>query len=161
MPTSGRASQRHCSVRLDSNSSFELQASRGRQNDRRLQRKASASRFGKIAPWTVHTITAVSSRSERLTGGGLGIDFRKKLRNRARFHQRRARRVAHKIMNYTLLPEADLGLGRMNIDIDLRSRHFEEQQNHRKNRRRQNIAVSVGESRVGLAGRGSVGHSRK
>ena len=48
-------------------------------------------------------------------------------------------------MNDTVLPEADLSLRRMHVDIDFGGRHLQKQQHHRKNRRRQNIAVSIGE----------------
>ena len=45
-------------------------------------------------------------------------------------------------MDTVLLAEADLGFGRMNIDIDFFGRHFEKEQDDGERSRRQDVTVS-------------------
>src|SRR5579884_2616395 len=73
------------------------------------------------------------------------MDLDRELRHRTRFHQRRANRVSYEIVDGRLLAEANFGLRGMHVDVDLGRRHLQEEQDDRKNRGRQDVAVSLGD----------------
>src|SRR5262249_17904712 len=54
-------------------------------------------------------------------------------------------RVTYEIMHECLLAEADFCLGWMHIRIDLGSWKLQEQENHRKNGWRKNVAIGFGQ----------------
>ena len=70
-------------------------------------------------------------------------DLRDKLRHRARFHQRRAHRIANKVMHKTLLAKAHFGLCRMHVGINLSRRRFQEQQYDRKHGGGNDVAICL------------------
>ena len=84
-------------------------------------------------------------RRQRLARCRMRAHLRHKLRHRTRLHQRRAYRVANKIMHHALLPETYLGLRGMHIHVYLARRQLQKQQHHRIHRRRNNIPVSLGQ----------------
>src|SRR5438270_13630824 len=86
---------------------------------------------------------ASTSRSQRLAGSGLRADLAGKLRHRPRLHQGGANAVANEVMDERLLAEANLSLGGMNVNIHLARRHLQEKQHHRKNGRRNDVAISL------------------
>src|SRR5882672_7781083 len=113
---------------------------------RRLQRETSCPGFRKIAPWSgLAAISTARARTKRRAGTGLRVDLGQKLRYGPRLHQRSARRIAHKIVDHTLLPESHFGSRRMDVNINLSGWHLQKKQDDRKNRWRQDVAVSVGQ----------------
>ena len=74
------------------------------------------------------------------------VDFRRELRNRARFHEGSPNRVAHEIVNHCLLPETNFGLRRMDVDVNFRAGHLQKQQHDGKDACREDVAVSLSQS---------------
>src|ERR1700675_1112415 len=70
-------------------------------------------------------------------------NFGYKLWHRPRLHQRCPDRITKEVVYYRLLAEADLGLRRMHIHIHLGIWHFKEQQHHREDCRRKNVANTI------------------
>ena len=60
-------------------------------------------------------------------------------------HQRGADGVADEVVNEAGLAEADLGLGGVDVDVDLLRRHLEEEQDDRERGGRDDVAIGLGE----------------
>ena len=73
------------------------------------------------------------------------VDLRHELRHRTRLHQRRSHRVSHEIMHDRLLAEAHFGFRGMHIHVHFAAGQLEKEQHHGIDRRRQNVAVGLGE----------------
>src|SRR5713101_9993509 len=145
------AGERHRSVGLDGDSAFKFEARHGHGNCRRLQRESGGRRWlVQVAPrGAVQTIAALralgdGSSSKAGTRAGLRANLRQKLRYRPCLHQRRPYRLPHEIVNHCLLAETHLGLRRVHIHIHLGSRHLNKEQNDGIHRRRQNVAIRLG-----------------
>ena len=120
-------------VRIDHNAAFKFQTRSRREHFRRLQSETSRCRLPKIAPrGGLHAIPAAGARRQGGARVRLRMNFGQKLGHRSRLHQGCSRRIAHEIVNYSLLPEPNLSLRWMDVDIDLGSWHLQKQQDNRK-----------------------------
>ena len=82
---------------------------------------------------------------ERRTRGGRRMQRGGEAGRGPGVYLRSADRVAHKVMQEGRLAEADFGLGRVDVDVDFLRWHFEKEQHDRKRRRRDDVAVRLGE----------------
>src|SRR5664280_448570 len=85
------------------------------------------------------------SRRERRRSCGLGVNLRYEGGHWPGFHQDGANGIANEVVQHRGLPKAHLGLGGMHVDVNLGEGHLQEQQHDRENRRRNDVAVSLGE----------------
>ncbi len=109
-----------------------------------MQREGRISRgYSEIANFVCSRRNA--TRTKRWRGCGLRAHLGHERRHRARLHQRGAYRIANEIMQQRRLPEAHLGLRRMHVDVNFGERHLEKQQYNGIDRRRNDVAVSLGE----------------
>ena len=90
------------------------------------------------------TFRSSCARSEARAGRGVGMNFSGELRHGAGLHQRSPNRVAHKIVHNRLLAESDLRLRRMDVYIYLRIGQLQKNQDYGINRRRKDVAISLG-----------------
>src|ERR1017187_5226386 len=87
----------------------------------------------------------VGSRCERRRSCRLGVNLRYERGHGTGFHQDGANRIANEVVQHRGLPKAHLGFGGMHVDVNLGERHLQEQQYDREYRRRNDVAVSLGE----------------
>ena len=145
------ARHRNRRVGLDSDSVLKLKPRRNRRRESRLQSEAARSGFIECLWWRRRCIqvrrripVSRSGRKAR-TRSRMRTHLRSELRRRTRLHQSGARRIAHKVVHHTRLPKAHFRLRGMDINIHFPRRHFKKQQHHRKNRRRNDVAISLGQ----------------
>src|SRR5579862_9850046 len=137
----GRANQRQGRVTLDRNAFSELEALTDGRRSWGLQAERLRSRSVERAPGGVGR--GIAASPERGAGTGAGADLDRELRHRARLHERGADRFADEIVHHTRLPKTDFGLRGMYVDVDFARGQIEKQQHHRKNRGRQDVAISL------------------
>src|SRR5580700_11330009 len=133
------ASQRYGCIGLDGDASLKLKAFVDRRRRRGLEMEASGTcGFSTRLPGC--HCERPSTRRQRWTCRGMGVNLRNELRNRPRLHQGIANGIADKIVQKGLLAKTDFCLRRMHVDVDFAGRHLKEQQDHWENGGWQDVA---------------------